>query len=202
MDKFEYIKSLKKYIIFSLIVFLLGFAEGYSFPQSYPKEAEDVIAQVREMFGPALEAGGSQVFIFIFFKNVLATAIAIVSGVLGGLIPVMSVLSNGFLVGLVGFYSVERSSWLAFFSGIAPHGVFELPAFFLSAAIGIKLGKVALSNIYSYLRRWPPETRKSLIREFLKAANLFISVLLPLLLVAALVETYITPKIIELSMGL
>ena len=201
MKKIEYIKRLKLYLLFSILIFASGFAEGYFLPQKYPKEAMAIIDNFKESFGPVVEAGGAQMFIFIFLKNTVALIFASALGVFGGIIPVLSVFSNGFMVGLVGFYAIEKTSWPVFISALAPHGIFELPAFFLSAATGMKLGNAGIREVYYFLKK-KPRSGISFKEEFYLAARFFVTVLVPLLFIAALMETYITPKLISADIQL
>lgn len=201
MDKIAYIKSLKKYLLFSAVIFAISFAEGYSLPQNYPEEAMEIVANFKNTFSPVVEAGGTQMFFFIFLKNVTALIFTAVLGIFGGIVPVLSVFSNGFLIGLVGYYAIQKTSWLVFISAIAPHGIFELPAFFLSASIGMKLGVAAFRKVYYFFRK-KQKGVKSFREELSLAARFFIAVLVPLLFIAALMETYITPLLIPANAGL
>lgn len=202
MDKIAYIKNLKNYLLFLAILFAISFIEGYSLPQNYPQEAKEIVANFKDSFGPVVEAGGIRMFIFIFLKNTTALFFAAALGIFGGIVPVLSIFSNGFLIGLVGFYATEKISWTVFILALAPHGIFELPAFFLSAAIGMKLGVAALRKIYYFLRKKSAGNIKSFREEFSSAARFFIEVLVPLLFIAALMETYVTPLLIPVNAGL
>lgn len=202
MDKIAYIKNLKNYLLFSVILFVISFMEGYFLPQNYPREAKEIVANFKDSFGSVVEEGGVQMFIFIFLKNITALFFAAFLGILGGVIPVLSIFSNGFLVGLVGFYAIEKISWTVFILALAPHGIFELPAFFLGASIGMKLGVAALRKTYYFLRKKTVSNIKGFREEFSLAARFFVSVLVPLLFIAALMETYVTPLLIPVNAGL
>ncbi len=72
---------------------------------------------------------------------------------------------------------------------LLPHGLFELPALFLTTAQAMRLGLVLLS---------PAHEGGGFIglgRELGLFVKLFLAVVLPLLLVAALVETTVTPRL-------
>ena len=57
-----------------------------------------------------------------------------------GLIPLLVVTSNGFLLGVVAYGAVQQSGLLFLAAGILPHGILELPAVLVSIAIGFRLG--------------------------------------------------------------
>ena len=61
---------------------------------------------------------------------------------------------------------------------LLPHGIFELPAVIISIGIGIKIG----------LDIWKKDAKQRLKRNFKEAIRLFIFVILPLLLIAGIIE--------------
>ena len=74
-------------------------------------------------------------------------------------------------------------------AAILPHGIFEIPAFILSGALGIMLAQSLISEWY-----FGTDTDED-ARKF---ARLFIIYALPLVAIAAFVEAFITPIIIQL----
>lgn len=115
-------------------------------------------------------------------------------GVLGlGLFLVNVGLVGGVLgaAKLIGF-----SPLLTFFAGVAPHGVFELTAFFLATAAMVKAGAQLVT----------PQTERSmgetLIVSIVDWCRVFVGIVLPLLAVAAVIEIYATPYILKTAFGL
>ena len=88
---------------------------------------------------------------------------------------------------------VGYSPWLAFAAGILPHGLFELTAIFLATAAMLKLGAQLVT----------PQTDQSLGEILLLSLadwfRVFIGIVLPFLAIAALIEIYITPVLIQLA---
>jgi stage II sporulation protein M len=72
---------------------------------------------------------------------------------------------------------------------IVPHGILELSAVFLGTATGLLLGNVVLKRI---LRKSDAQLRPALSR----ALRFYAIVILPMLLVAAMIEAFITTVII------
>lgn len=121
----------------------------------------------------------------IFLNNALKTLVAIVSGPLFGVIPGIFLLANGAALGIALTISAQsRGLWISFLS-IAPHGVLELPAVFLGAGIGLKLGAHAFKSIFG-------KAQMTLGTEMLHGLKFFSTVIAPLLLVAALIEAFLT----------
>lgn len=77
------------------------------------------------------------------------------------------------------------SIWKALLFGILPHGLFELTAVFLCMALGLYIGT-------NWLRRHKQYTFKKLFRYTIIS---YCSLVLPLMILAALIETYITPQL-------
>ena len=116
---------------------------------------------------------------------------------LGGLIlilPFLGLVVNGGLVGIVSaLVSIEGSMSLFGFYvvGILPHGLFEIPAIILSAAIGLKVSKEILS---------PPnnESRGHRLKKNYMAALQSLPVIVILLAIAAFLEVFLTPVLMDL----
>jgi len=85
------------------------------------------------------------------------------------------------------------SPLLAFVAGILPHGIFELSAVFLATAAMLKVGAQLVT----------PQPDKSLGETLLLSladwCRIFVGLVLPLLAVAAVIEIYVTPLLIQLA---
>jgi uncharacterized membrane protein SpoIIM required for sporulation/ABC-type transport system involved in multi-copper enzyme maturation permease subunit len=132
----------------------------------------------------------------LFLHNARTTVVFLLLGLVSfGTLGLTLFLANIGLVGgvlgaanLVGF-----SPLLAFVSGILPHGIFELTAVFLATAAMLKVGAQLVT----------PQPEKSLGETLLLSLadwfRVFVGLVLPLLAVAALVEIYVTPALIQLA---
>lgn len=104
-------------------------------------------------------------------------------------------LGNMALIGgvLGGAQIIGYSPILLFISGILPHGIFELTAFFLATAAMLKAGATLVT----------PQLDRSLGEVFLLAladwTRVFVGIVLPLLAIAAVIEIYVTPQLIKLA---
>jgi len=117
----------------------------------------------------------------------------ILLGSLFAVFTLFAMLVNGLMIGVVfALASTHAGSSLLdmIVFGLMPHGIFELPAIFIAAAFGIKLGRVLLWPLAGKTR-W--ESYKGVWREVWQVSWL----LLLLLVVAAGVEGMITPVLLE-----
>ncbi len=88
--------------------------------------------------------------------------------------PMFSAFING---GLLGWFAQEEG--LVVFLALSPHGIFEIPAFLFSASIGLRLGR-------EVLKRKGERHLKEVLGDGLRV---FLLLILPLLFVAALIES-------------
>ena len=129
----------------------------------------------------------------IFTHNVQAMFGILLAGlvsfsVLGLLVYLVNI---GVIGGLFGILQIAGMSPLLIISaGLLPHGIFEIPALMLSAASVLRIGAVLVT----------PQLGKSMgdviVGLLADWAKVFIGLVIPLLVIAALVETYITPVIL------
>jgi stage II sporulation protein M len=115
-------------------------------------------------------------------------------GLVIGLFPLFFILTNGMVIGImlelmIVKYGVAYGTFI-FLVGIMPHGIFELPAIFISTSIGLKLGYEVMRTIF--LRK------TDMVLELRNALMIFIFWILPMLLVAALIETFVTGALLSL----
>ncbi|HHY04634.1 MAG TPA: stage II sporulation protein M [Thermoanaerobacterales bacterium] len=182
----------KKFIWLSSIIFIVGIIIGYLSLSYHP---EFVISNMKKLMGNVLEISKAMkernwVYIvgLIFQNNLKALLIVIFGGIVFGIIPFLGILFNGFVVGAVSALNFLKGNSLAFFiASLLPHGILELPVIIVGGAFGLKLG-------YDIII---PRGKKriALIKENLRDSTLALGILLPLLFVASIIETVITPAI-------
>ncbi|HEB64144.1 MAG TPA: hypothetical protein ENJ02_01190 [Chloroflexi bacterium] len=107
-------------------------------------------------------------------------------GVLGVLVVMLPMLIIGYFLATVG--TAGYSPLLFFSIFVLPHGIFEIPAMILAGAAILQLGATLLT----------PSTGRSLGEAWLSAladwAVVMLAVVMPLLLAAAVMEVYVTPR--------
>ena len=105
---------------------------------------------------------------------------------------VRSALCLALVLGLfAGVYVNNGISLLAYFAGIVPHGIFELPALILALSSGIYLCR----KVTDYVRHNEKGVMGPLMKDLLR---LFVMHIIPLLMAAAVIEAYVTPQLLKL----
>ncbi|WP_027087393.1 stage II sporulation protein M [Cohnella panacarvi] len=131
-------------------------------------------------------------FFILIGKNLLACVMAMGFGIMGAIMPIVVLVTNGLLLGYVLKLSSwnDQNVWLAVVKGILPHGVFELSAVFLACAFGIRFGLTFLRGVSRSLtgkdEPWRPFARTAI------GAIPGLIAIVVLLLIAALVESTVT----------
>ncbi len=168
-----------------LIVFVLAVLYGALLPPDYKS---GVASSTKEVLAPVsdfVKKNPVKTFLslpFIIFYNNLR--VAVVNLLLGAtlLAPLGIAWFNGFIVGSIATYGdITRNIIL-----LLPHGVIELTAILYSAALGLKVG-VELTKKVLFKRGSPLKAFKYALSKF--------KLIFILLLIAAIVESYITPLI-------
>lgn len=205
LGKLKYIwEDNKKYFYVACILMLAGGFIGFVQADKVEKIAVQMLAQLKDL----VEKIGSNndalsVFWLIFSNNVTSAVLMMVFGIALAIPPIFGMVTNGILLGYL-FQEMAESGHnivLMFIVGILPHGIFELPAVIFAAGVGIRYG---LLMIRGPLAIWTEKGRNELKSDWIHALKQFpyivVSVIL-MLLVAAIVESVITPAIIENTIG-
>jgi uncharacterized membrane protein SpoIIM required for sporulation len=130
---------------------------------------------------------------FIFSHNVRAVSIILLAGlvsfsVLGMLVYLVNLTAVGALLGV--FQLLGYSPLTLTINGLLPHGIFEVPALILASAAMLRIGVVLVTP---QMGRSLGEVVLELLADWTKVA---IGVVVPLLLIASIIETYITPVLL------
>jgi len=134
----------------------------------------------------------------VWFHNLRTILIATVAGtfsfgVLGVVILMIPFLLMGFFTATMG--GVGISPWMFLAAFVVPHGVLEIPAIIFAGAAIMRLGAsvVAPEQGQGFGESW--------LRSFADWTRVMVGVVIPLLLGAAFLEVFATPRIALLIFG-
>lgn len=122
----------------------------------------------------------------IFTNNIGVTFLAFAGGLVVGLGTLYVLLNNGVLIGVVGGLAIGAGNGRAFFELVTAHGVLELSCIIVSGAAGLRLGWSIIDP--------GNRTRGEALREEARAAIEIVLGTAPWLVVAGLVEGFLTPS--------
>ena len=197
----QFLRSTFKFtlLVCSVAFLIIGIA-SYFIGMSSPDTVNSVMSSFyagAKSSGAISADGGLSVFPLIA-NNWRVMILSALTGAIPFLfLPMIILASNAYVIGLGGaMFSLAGLSLPLFFVSILPHGIFEIPAMLLSFSCGIHLCLSLIKLIAKTFRREPMgETLSNLLRVMLL-------VVAPLTIIAAFVETYITPVIIDLCRNL
>lgn len=172
----DYIKTSKNYIYASIIIFAVFTLIGYFTP--IPQNIESLLQQfIEELILKTQGMNFSEISLFIFWNNIQSSFMGLVYGIVLGIFPVIAAIANGYLLGYVASESVSIGGIFILWR-ILPHGIFELPALFISLGLGIKFGTFIFNK----------EKIETLRDYFWNSIRVFVLIIIPLLVVAAIIE--------------
>ncbi len=126
---------------------------------------------------------------------------AVSFGLFAFLVPFVAFTQIGFVAGAL---TARGGDWLTLgadspmqflLAYVLPHGVIELPAFVLSAALGLRIGAALLATPRGFT------VGENLLWSLATFARVWVLVLLPLIAAAAVVEGLLTPLVVRALYG-
>ena len=169
----EYLEESQNYFYFVLAVFAAAGVVGF-FNANELRFIDELLEKI------IIRSEGlntAELIFFILQNNLQSALLGLFSGVFFGVFSFLVALTNGVILGYVfervagevGFFQLWR---------ILPHGIFELPAIFIALGLGVKLGTAIFAK----------NIRVEFKRRFFESVNAFLMIVVPLLVVAAVIE--------------
>ena len=185
----SYLHFIWPYVLFMTFVFFGALFAGYTSSANFPGMANTLMEDFSSRFAPLMAMPPIFIMLGIFLNNAFVSLIFLVLGLVFGILPIMFIAFNGYIVGVISHIVAQEKSLLFIFLALLPHGIVELPMVFLSAGIGLRLGH----QVFSALIGRPTEIKK----EFKEGLRFYFHWIVPLLFLAAVVEAFITPLILS-----
>ena len=183
-----------RYVGMTAAAFLVLLVLAYIAGRLFPDIPVSVISAFNEDIAGSgiVQEDGSFNVLALFTNNLRAMVLGVLYGFIPFLyLPALALGVNAAILGMLA--SLIDGQWLLLAAGILPHGIFELPALFLSLAAGLCL----CQNINRYIRKNEKGIMKPLLLNILRVTGL---VVIPLLVIAAIMESYVTPAVMQLFM--
>lgn len=122
----------------------------------------------------------------VLIKNISALSISLVLSPIFLLVPLIALTFNGGLIGLVSAAVIQQESLGYLLAGMLPHGIFELPALIMGEAVALSFGTAVILAIFK-------KEKRSQLLPNVKSNLRYLGIALALLVLAAIMETYVTP---------
>ncbi|GAB7015711.1 stage II sporulation protein M [Methanogenium cariaci] len=155
-----------------------------------PSVGESLVAMMNEEVFNNIESENPAIVAFnIFANNTQTSLILFIGGASFGLLTALILSFNGFIIGIVVEFVRQEQGLYVILAGILPHGIFEIPALVLAGMFGILLGEELWKELHG---------NGDAISAAHRMGKQFLVYVLPLLGIAAIIEGFITPEIIQL----
>jgi stage II sporulation protein M len=194
----EVIRDNRSWLVLATAIFMIC-AVAFYLGTAYSEPVDDQVmdsqlGMLQELFAFLIEAKPLVSALLVFMNNFLSMAQMLLLGVLAGISPLFTLGINGALVGVLLSLAVQEGASLLplIMLGIMPHGIFELFAFFLCGAIGLKFGYHCVASPL------PGINRIESFRYIWKEAISVLPLVITLLIISAFVEMFITSRLIHL----
>ncbi len=181
-----------------LVLFVVTSIASYFIFRSFvtSDQIDEILTQIGDMFesrGLTFDTSPFDTMVALFVNNTRVALLAFVLGMIPLFIPYAFVVINAAIIGLVAMIvafageSVLRVLAL----GILPHGITEISAILLGAAMGLSL------NRHIWQKMQGKETDVTLKALFFVGLKMFLVVVVPLLAISAVIEAYVTPLLLQ-----
>jgi uncharacterized membrane protein SpoIIM required for sporulation len=202
-ESLEYIVESRNYIYAIILIFAFSIIIGFFLIPLSPELSNIINNELKGIIDITENLSGTQLIGFILWNNAKVSAEGLFSPLIiidaiarganvtsavsllifvpvgyliGAIQPILSI-ANGAILGYV-LSKVFALSGFTEFWRILPHGIFELPAVFISLGMGMKLGTFLFNS----------NPGRELKIRFIKSIKTFVCVVIPLLIIAAVIE--------------
>jgi len=189
----KYIRSSWKFVLIVTGIFIFSLITGLLVSLKDLGLSENYLEILKNSFGWIKTLSPIEIMLFIFLNNAVKSLFSIVLGAGLGIIPIIFIGGNGIIIGLIVNEVSKQLGVIFVLAALLPHGIIEVPMILISAGIGLRLG-------YSMYISMKGE-RRDMRYELTESLHVFMKIIMPLLFVAAIIETFVTPFVVLLVPG-
>ena len=179
----------KIYCVALAVVVVLFFGSciyGYTASLEMPEAADEIVVTFQSSTTELDSEAPGLLSWQIFFNNLKVCLILFIGGMTFGAVTLFVLVSNGYVIGNISGVMLRGYDLPVFAATIVPHGIFEIAAILMAAALGLQTGRALYLDA---------QGRDNAGTTCLWYGTRFVLVVVPLLIIAALVETFVTPEI-------
>lgn len=181
----------KKIVSASLIctaIFFAAFGAGMVAVSKDPFLGEVLMGVAKDQVFDAIVGDEPfTMFIRIFLNNLGASFLIFLGGASLGIVTFLVLAANGLFAGAI-IEVVRSEQGLAYVAAaVLPHGLLEIPAFLFAGALGFLLAE-------ALLQEW--QGTGDAAARGMELGRLFVCTVIPILALAAFIESFITPVVV------
>lgn len=179
-----------RYFCISLLIFIGGCAGGYLTSQADSAFGESLVTLFQDMIANDIMTDDPPLLALqLFLNNLEACILLFLGGGTFGLVTLFVLSFNGIVIGGIMEVVRGKTDGLVMFAAIVPHGIFELPAVLVSAALGLMLGRQVMLELIG---------QGDAAAQALWLSRLFVRYVVPFIAFAACIEAFITPAVLQM----
>ncbi len=164
---------------------------GYTASLAEPHTGDALSSSFQEVI-TELDAGEPALLSWqIFFNNLKVCLILFMGGITFGALTLIILVSNGYVIGGIAEVMLRGYDVSLFAASIVPHGIFEIAALLMSSALGLQMAHALFSDALAM---------RNAGEVCVWYGTRFLCVVVPLLIVAALMEAFVTPIAAEMML--
>ncbi|WP_276255126.1 stage II sporulation protein M [Halomontanus rarus] len=186
----------RRYVGFATVLFLVGVLvgialvlAGYDLLELMLELLEEDLMVDEETMGG--ERGVDLSAQFFVLNNTPPFLLSIIGAVTIGLLTATIMVFNGVLLGNIAYAIGQEMGFGLILALLVPHGIFELPALFVAAGVGFRL-------VHRFAQRIFGSREAFVTKPYLYRTGLFVLLGYLMLLLAAVIEAYVTIEVAEL----
>lgn len=192
---FQALKAERTFLIMSSLTFIIFSVIGYLNHQEIMEYLQRVGAfdQLKDVVNKIdQDPTFMNVFFTLYGNNMIASFSMIGMGFFLGIIPLISLIGNGLMLGVAVASAAEVTGTHPlhlFATGILPHGILELPAIIIAASLGIRFGIFIIRSFIGIFSSTVREENKKDWKELRKHIGVLMISVVILLFFAAIIES-------------
>ena len=165
--------EVRPYVFLAVAIYLAGLLVGLVFTGRFEILLDSFKRLAARFAGHSIPV----LILMIFLQNFFASFVSVWVGALLGLVPAAAAATNGIMLSVVFSTAARGDVWGAIVK-LIPHGMFEMPAVFISWGLGLWRGA------WLFRKRREVTFRQRAVRAY----GVFFSIVVPLLAIAAILE--------------
>ncbi|MDD1728020.1 MAG: stage II sporulation protein M [Methanospirillum sp.] len=179
-----------RYFGVSVLVFVIGCIGGFFTSQADPAFGESLMNLFKEMITNDIMTDTPPLLaVQLFLNNLESCVLLFLGGAIFGVITLLVLSFNGIIIGGILEIVRDKTDIVVMLGSIIPHGIFELPAVLVSSTLGMMLGRAVMLELTG---------QGDAAARAYYLGTLFVKYVVPFIAIAACIEAFITPAIIEM----
>ena len=185
-----YKPTLRNSAVLTFLLFCSMLTIGWVGAAEHPEIGDQLLSLFeKEVAGQVIGTSPAELCGKIFTNNLEACLLLFLGGASFGIITILIMSLNGIVIGAIMQLVLKDHSPAFVAAAILPHGVFEIPGFVVAGALGIMFSQALINEYYG---------EGDAAADAARLSRWFFLLVLPLIAVAAVVEAFITPQVIQL----